>query len=552
MPELHETTSPELNRSPALEDDIDFWQQRVDRLEAESASLVDGKKYPEWYYEDAGRIHAILSQLKEDGADLSNVSRCFTLVAKEAELREIITGYEPTPPIQRLACDLGDELVAKAFATEPVTGSLHTAILENIKERAASASGVLTTELNILRKAYGLETMTDLLGVKGDDYNDSLRSALLNENPLIWMRHVDQARDNDFKWADTQNAAHDWMSWALRVASGIDNSEAADYVFTASRRGEDQTFIDIVNKFDHFGVERIKKIATFTGIHGLEAYSIEQLARMETLVDNPTQAAEQLAQHDVTAVLVNRFGDHNGILKNVAADFDDENNRTLFFEITTMDDIYRRMITLQKIGVKPSSLVLAAHSGPGQFMVSDNREKDATLRRRDVATVAGRKLVQMVNSSGELNPGDYGYSMHGMKGLARLVDAYMQPSRTIDDDSSDEGRKKIIFSACHAGSEVAAGELDDNDEKIQIGLESVISQLGKDLIDTGAKTSVDIYGAPSGIQMHRSEHGIRYSGQPTSFDGDIISRPHVNAERIRVEHGTSTKQEVDEILLRKS
>jgi hypothetical protein len=439
--------------------------------------------------------------------------------------------------------------MGKALKAEPLEGPIHTGMLDDLTQAVEQTTGALGPELNVLKEAYGLETATDLLGIGGDDYSDKLRELLLQGQTIRWVRHLDEERGADFKWPETQKAMHTWMSKAVEAATGIPVAEASDYVFTASRRGKDEDIISIIKKFDHFGVDRIREIAKATGIHGLEAYSVEQLERMEEFAHDPARVAERLTSHDVIAVMVNRVGDHNGVMSNVASDFDDDKKRVLFFEINRMDDIYRRMVTLRKAGIKPSTLVLAAHSAPGQFMVSDVREKAA--QKRDIATVAGRKLVAMVNSNGELDPGDFGYSMHGMKGMARLVDNYMQPSRAIEDNDADKGREKIIFQACHGASEVKSSDIDESGEKVQTGMQSVVSQLGSDLIKSGVETSIDIYGAPGGIQLQRNGRGVHYTGQPTSFDQAIEGRPHLSAQRIRIEAGSLTKEEVHDIPLRK-
>ncbi len=550
----HEVPSAEVQAAPTLEGCFDFWQQRLDRLEADMGSLAGTNQWPEWYTsEDTSPLRSIVPKLREEGADLSGVSRYYDLFSKESELRATLTGNEPyTRPLQQVITNLGEDLAARGFVAEASDGSLHTAMLADLEKESDAKSGVLTPELTVLKQVYGTGSLTELLGIGGDEYSDKLRGALLQPSPVKWMRHNEEVRDPEFKWHDTQEAIRTWMSKAVEAATGMPAAEASDYVFSASRNGDsdNEHTLDIIHKMNSFGLDRVRQLAAFSGIHGLEAYTTEQLERMEALANDPTSVAERLAEHDVTAVMINRFGDHNGVLRNVAADFDD-NGRTLFFEITTMDDIYRRMVTLRKAGVQPSSLILAAHSAPVQFMVSDVREKDKALQRRDIATTAGRKLVAMANGISELDPGDFGYSMHGMKGMARLVETYMRPSRAIDDADSDAGRKKIIFAACHAASEAKMSDVDEQGEKYQIGMESVISQLGKDLIASGVQTNVDIYGAPGGIQMHRSEKGVHYSGQPTPFDEAMIARPHLAAERVRVEDGKFSKQEVQDIPLRK-
>jgi hypothetical protein len=554
----HEVPAAETQSIAPLEAGFSLWQARLDRLEAEIGGLAGTGNYPEWWdSEDSSDMNEIEPQLKTDAGNAGYVSRYFDLYSRGQELGSVITVREPySHPLQSMIYSLGEDVVGRGFAAESSGGSLHTAMLIVLEKESSSQFGVLTPELNALKAAYGTSSLTELLGVGGDEYGDKLRSVLLQPSPIRWIRHNEQEHSDgtEFKWHQTQEAARKWMSRAVECATGMPSAEASDYVFSASRRNdtENTDTIDIINKINHFGLDRTRQLAAFSGIHGLEAYTTEQLERMEAMAVNPTEASERLAQHDVTAVMINRFGDHNGILRNVAADFDDSSRRTVFFEINSMDDIYHRMVTLRKAGVQPSTLILAAHSAPGQFMVSDVREKAKGQERRDIATVAGRKLVAMANSNGDLDPGDYSYSMHGMKGMARLVEKYMKPSQGIDDDSHDQGRKKIIYVACHAGTVVKTREIDDNGEIIQTGMESVISRLGKDLIDSGVQSNIDIYGAPGGIQMHSTELGVHYSGQPTSFDEAMIGRrPRLAAVRIRVEAGKLDKQEIQDIVLRK-
>jgi hypothetical protein len=551
----HEATSPEAEFPLTLEGNIAFWEQRVNRLEAEAPSIAGSNQYPEWFFQDNERLREIVPQLKAEGADLSNAAKYYELLAKEAELRSVITGYpQYNHPMQQLAYNLGEDFMGKALKAEPLDGTLHRALIDDLSQATEQTSGALAPELNVLKEAYGMQTVTELLGIGGDEFSDKLRGLLLRSRSIHWIRFMDEERGDGFKLHERQEASRVWMSKAVEAASGMPAAEASDYVFSASRRAEDADIISIIEKFDHFGIVRIRALTKATGLRGLEAYSTEQLERMEEFINDSAKVAERLADHDVIAVMVNRVGDRNGVgvLHNVAANFDDENMRVLFFEINSLDDIYKRMITLHKAGIKPATLVLAAHSAPGQFMVSDFREK--TARRRDIATVAGRNLVAMMNSNGKLDPGDFSYSMHGMKGMARLVETYMQPSRAIDDTDDDKGREKIIFQACHSSSEVKSDDADDSGKQVQTGLQSVISQLGSDLIELGVKSKVDIYGASGGIQLQKNGRGVHYTGQPTSFERAIEGegRPHLAAQRIRISGGVLTKEEVHDIPLRKT
>ena len=137
--------------------------------------------------------------------------------------------------------------------------------------------------------------------------------------------------------------------------------------------------------------------------------------------------------------------------------------------------------------------------------------------------------------------------MHEMQGLARLVEDYMQPSRSIDDDPADSGRKKIILVTCQMAAETPQFDLDEAGNKVQIGLESVVSQLGKDLAASGVQSSVDIYGAVESIQVLPTAKGVCLASSPTSLGGE---REAAVATRVQLDAGTIHVEVVDEIPLR--
>ena len=75
------------------------------------------------------------------------------------------------------------------------------------------------------------------------------------------------------------------------------------------------------------------------------------------------------------------------------------------------------------------------------------------------------------------HPCDFGYSMHGMTGTARLVDELMKLDK--------HGNKNIVIAACYSGSETAMLDKDEHGETMQIDTESLVSQLGNDLATSG-------------------------------------------------------------------
>ena len=528
-----------------LDENLDAFANRIGRLEAEAASRAGTGTYPEWWYQEDSPLGAIREQLKDPQAPPENVSRLFQLHHKQQRVRATIEGRESESASVGWICnEVGLEVAARGFRAETPDGPMHDAVLTGL----APSEGKHHTpevELALLSEVYHTESVTRLLGVHDEVYAERLQPLLRGERVISVMHLADKARSNDV--AETKAKTQEWMSQALAVATGIEESEAATYVFAAAvaQQNMDKSFANILRKFDYFGVDRLRTIHGFTDIAAFEAYSVAQLERMEAVANNPKEAAERLANHDVTVVMINRVGDE-GTLANTAAIYEDDDNSTLLFEFANVSGIYRHGANLHSLGIDPSTLVLVAHSAPGQFIISDKR--NPSHERKDFVTVAGKALVQFVNDSGMLGEGGTGYSMHGMKDMARLVEEYMQPSRALNDAEENAGRKKIIFHACDAGTEVDAKDITEEGSKFSMGLESVISRLGKDLLANGLRSNVDIYGAPSGIQVSRSARGVRYTAKPASLDEDRQSQ---HAVRIRIEGGHVSKQEVDEIVMRK-
>lgn len=538
--------------SYSLQENLEFWQNRLERMETEIEQHLGSKEFPEWWYEDSSRLWKLKDQLHEFGPDANNVGRYLEYMQREAVIKEKMGWGASTDALDQTIYNLDSDFVGKSFAQEKLDGPMHTAMLDYFQNEKNSKE-VVTSELETLKIAYGLSSITELLGIKGDEFSERIQTLLLTENVIKWIQFNDSGYDTELSYAENKERNLEWMTKVVTVISGLSPEIAYNYVFSASQQIDAEITLKIIKIFEHFGAERIQAISNFTGIYGLEGYSVEQLERMERLASDPEDTAAMLKEHDVVVMMVNRVGDHNGVMRNAANEFDDETGRVLFFEINRLEDIYRRMATLRKVGIQPSTLVLSAHSSPGRFVVSDERDKAA--KRIDIATIAGRRLVHLANGTDlEMKAaGAKGYSMHGMNGFTRLVDDYMQASRSIDDSAEDFGRKKIIFQACYAGRVIDQNDKDTNYQQIKIGEESIVSQLGKDLIRSGTTSNIDIYGGPDGIQMHRTKDGVRYSGAPEvdEVTGDF-ARTQLDAIRIRVENGKLSQVQVNEIPLRKS
>jgi len=309
----------------SLAENLALVTEQTARLEAEVEILAGTGNYPEWWIQGAVSSSVVKEQLKEPGVDPKYIAEYFQLYKRQQEIRSAISRYHfDVDPLAGVYYDLGVETAAKGLLAEESNGSMHTAMIDQLTRAAAKDEHVtITAELDLLRQAYGKDSLTNLLEVRGDEYSDALKPLLRSETAIRAMRYADQGHSNNDTWHDIQTKAHTWMGRALSRATGIDEAEAAGYVFAASRRGEDKSMAEILNRFDYFGVERLRELAGFTGIHAFEDYSIDQLERMEELVYNPRSAFERLSEHDVNVVMVNRIGDYNGVMTPTADNFED-------------------------------------------------------------------------------------------------------------------------------------------------------------------------------------------------------------------------------------
>lgn len=523
------------------------------RLQAEvdENNLAGTNKYPEWWSSsNLVSTDEALTYLKGGDSRPEEISDYYVQMKTRSQIRQTITGWESISQISSMGYDekIGRALVAKGLRSQSPTGE---SMRQDMLQLIAKEKACLNSELDCLVTYYNLNSRTELLGIpiNASGFDGEIAKALRSENVVTWIKHTEKLYDGDLSWAENKKKAADWLSDAISKVGGISIDEAKRYTFSASKHtGEaDKMFLDVAEKFDHFGLERLKAISKATNIYGLEGYSIKQLEFMEKYVTDPESVSSQLKNHDVNLVLINRSGDHNGVLQSTASDIEDgeTSQRNLFFEIDRLSDIYKVFVKLKKAGIKPSTLLIASHAGPGQFMVSDDRDPD--MKRRDIAVIASSAVISLANERGLMDKGDTGFPIEDTKGFKRLIDEFMQPSRGIDDNKKDIGRKKVIFQSCHMGSQVDEAGIVAGEKK-SVGKESVVSKLAKTLVSNGLATLVDIYGAPGGIQMHATEKGMGYSGSLTNW---VEGRPPIKAVRVRATPTGIVQGRVKEVKLRR-
>lgn len=514
--------------------ELNFWEQQIDLLEDHTSLHAGTKMMPDSYIKAQGRILEIPACFDPASQNvLHEVTRYYELVGRDLAAKQTLYDVTQSAPFNKMIYALGPEVVGAAFAQEPEDGALHAALIDRLEDIDGTAMPA-DAELDTLKAAYSAHSLTQLLSIKGEGFADEVARIVRKPDVFSRIRFYEQAEQEDESHAEFQRVSLEWITSVVQTVSGLSAEEAREYSFSASRNASNEEILSLIEKFDALGADRLRAISAKTGIYGIEAYSVEQLERMERLLTVPAETAEHLSQHDVIVVMVNRVGDHNGVLRSISKDIEDDSGRVLFFEINRLSDIYRRMSFLHKQGIRPATLVLSAHSAPGQFQVTDGREPG--VKKQDIATIAGVQLVNKMNATAEDQGGlpeeKRAYSIDGLQGFPRLVENYMMPSRSIEDGRADTGRKKIIFQACYAAQKDGVADIDFDGEKQVTGHESVISQLGKNLKQSGISSKVDVYGADREIQLGLTPDGLGYTiSHPDGMGNERVSYP---ATRIRV------------------
>ncbi len=535
----------QLSESP-VNDDIDLLQTKIDALEVEMLSDETMSRLPDWWYEKP--VPGDLEHKLENPADIARFIEIKTRFQRLDE--RLYANYDtqnvrPVSEASRFSSatyGLSPEQISQVVISEPENGPVRQTIL------TALASEPSEKMLEIVQHTFGLEKTTQLFALKGAPYAELVRKEMRNPKVIAAMQTALFSFD-EASALGSEKVRKTLVEQILVNSYGLSETDVTDYAFSTIHGYGDEMVIDLVARLDHFGIERLRAMTKATGIIGIESYSIEQLERMERLITEPEEMSEELRERDVSVLFVNRYDSDNSLMREWAKTFDDTNGsgRTLFFEIANPADIYRAFVQLQKAGIKPATVAIAAHGSAGGFVISDDRNPEVKKDRWLVTD--GKRVTEAKNTSfAETGRNRIDAPMHDMSGLARVVENYMQPSRGVDDDPQDEGRKKIILVTCQMAAETPQYDLDDEGNKVQIGNESVVSQLGKELAASGVQSSVDIYGAVESIQVFPTDRGVRFATSPETWGGE---RGKADATRFRLESGQFSSDVVAEIPLRK-
>lgn len=233
----------------------------------------------------------------------------------------------------------------------------------------------------------------------------------------------------------------------------------------------------------------IQRLHKEFGIVNLDMYTPQDLDTLTGLLDNDAETIEHLQQGDVTVVFTDAYGDHNGALTPVFDTYRKDSGRSLMFEVAEPGDFYRRMALLKRLGIKPSTVVIAGHGSPAKTWFGQGDTGFVLATNQFVSEAHDQPTSISIENTQ----------------LARLAsDEYMQVSRGIDDPDERTGRRTFIFNSC--SSDLAfKGTLPSS-------VETVVRTIGS--------VDVDGYGASSDMYLSSKEGHVIFSGKAENQEQD--------------------------------
>lgn len=170
------------------------------------------------------------------------------------------------------------------------------------------------------------------------------------------------------------------------------------------------------------------------GVVNFDRYYPDDLATLLSILGGEQGTIEHLKKGDVTVIFADAFGDRNGALQRVNEKYQKPSGRTLQFEIAQRRDFNRAITLLMRAGIKPSTIVIAAHGRPGETYFGEGQDRFVFATSEKQATKAF--------------DADKKYHLNYGSQIKDLVCDFMQDSRGVDDPATCIDRRRIIVHSC--------------------------------------------------------------------------------------------------------
>ena len=404
-------------------------------------------------------------------------------------------------------------LLERTFALENDDGPLHQ-IADHLSENIFQSEQNNNVWLKYLTLITGKQDPCDPLDDKSSNSGlqqlinkltsaDGLKKLFLYEKSQPENKVGLIGGDRQLKWLDKEFQDKEiWRRFMRKVLlrkTGITDPELADsYIYSASfhKHNQAEQLLNVIEKINTLGQEKLKTLREFCGIYALNSYSYDQLQCMLKLAEGDPEEINRLQECDTQIVFINFAGDYNASSSASPSVYDDDSKRTLFFEPQGWGDIYRYMIKLNEKRIKPAKLALVNHGGENSSSIV---KKPPISETEYIYTTLN--AVQSNDSESRIK-----YLIRDAAGFVRMYNDYMQPSRNIDDPAIIKGFRVIIFDACKQAVE----------KQDEIGQLSIMSRLAAELTHHELSSPFIFFGTDRSQNTVREGKGIVFI---TTVDG---------------------------------
>lgn len=459
-----------------------------------------------------------------------------------------------------------DSLVQAASTVREIYFAKETPQAQNLNKLLLTANEPLALEasLRFTRIMHRYDDVLDLLEPGNYALDDPTVRALLDKPQSVEAILKTLVLEHDTLWPDEMSSEEcsvnrrDWADRYLKLVVGLPEDIRDDFQFSSYSRTTNtktgltdetvlaKTLHRVTDATDKVSLTDIRELHKNAGIVNFDYYTANQLKRMADMLFMDEKTIEHLRAGDVTVLFTDASGDYNGAFRNNAKEFDTESGRALFFEIHKPRDLYLYMNFLRNAGVKPSTLVLAAHGEDGQIAFNKDDTEFAFS-----ASVDGKKQE---------------YALTLSKALPRLISDFMQDSKGVDDNPEAVGRRRVIIDSCSQAKpvEILRPRLPIHskpkfDEQLvwrmpgQAPLIRTTESTAEAVTRLANHPRLDVYapGDVAALYPTGSGTGVRYARVYEPGDVDERHEPMTTSHFTMDKYGNLIKRELDEVILRR-
>lgn len=197
----------------------------------------------------------------------------------------------------------------------------------------------------------------------------------------------------------------------------------------------------IINRLNRrvkkYGAERFMELANMFDLGAIDVFSDRDIEVLDTLERGEPSEVATLRQQDVTLIMFDAYGDHNGATKKVADQLNirDTNHERILVAWRHLPDFHKMLAMLRRYGIKPCTIAVANHGNPG--MMTFNKGPESFQIVSDVSVAHSLPGVN--------HPYDMNYSQ-----LATIARHFMSKPRYPS--PRRQSQKRWILASCASDS----------------------------------------------------------------------------------------------------